>query len=70
MDIVKENLAAMSDQIIADIENCDFLAIDLEMTGISTRGDITDSISSRYEDMRKAVFAYSIIQVGICLFKR
>ena len=70
MDIVKENFAAMSDQIIEDIENCDFLAIDLEMTGISTKGDMMDSITSRYDDMRKAVFAFSIIQCGICLFKR
>ena len=70
MDIVKENFASMSDQIITDIENCDFLAIDLEMTGISTRGDLMDSISARYEDMRKAVFTFSIIQCGICLFKR
>ena len=49
MEITSDNYFQKEQEIITDIQNCDFLSFDLDMTGIAMGGrHFLDSPSERY----------------------
>ncbi|KAJ2704445.1 hypothetical protein H4R19_005235 [Coemansia spiralis] len=73
MDVTRDNFAAALAQFKAAVGSCDFVAMDMEMTGLyesrehqpNARQDTQDE---RYAKLRRSVEAYTVVQVGICLF--
>lgn len=58
-------------RIKQDIENCDFIAIDAEFTGISLpncESTLYDSLQERYSKMRKIATSFMINQFGFSTF--
>lgn len=73
MQVRRDNFPAVFPHFKELIETCDFYAIDEEMTGINVP-EVTESITfspqDSYQSKRLAASRYSIIQVGVCLFRR
>jgi len=79
VNVTKANFLEESNKLIRELPTAAFVAIDLEMTGISlpivsndstTNGDSEkeDTPESRYESMKLVPERYAIIQVGIAIF--
>jgi len=70
----KENFLEQSNDFVNNLPNADWIAMDLEMTGIQLPSreakDICkdESPENRYPFMKLVPERYSIIQLGICLF--
>ncbi|KAG5504376.1 hypothetical protein JKF63_04827 [Porcisia hertigi] len=73
MQVRRDNLPAVFPHFQELLHTCDFYALDEEMTGIGVP-EMTDTItfspSESYHSKRLAASRYSIIQVGVCLFRR
>jgi poly(A)-specific ribonuclease len=73
MQVRRDNFPAVFPHFKELLETCDFYAMDEEMTGINVP-EVTESITFSPEDSyhakRLAASRYSIIQVGVCLFRR
>lgn len=71
MDLVRDNFFEKLPLIEKSICDADFIAIDLEMTGIKseTRVYSFDSSQKGYQKMITAASKYSITQIGLCPFK-
>ena len=66
MEIIKENYSQYEQQIIQDINNCIFVSLDLELTGIANNSrNFLDSPSERYLKMKISAEKYKIIQLGL-----
>lgn len=66
MEITSENYLEKESEIIADIQKCDFLSFDLEMTGIATGNrHFLDSPSERYLKHKISAEKFRIIQLGL-----
>ncbi|KAJ1735022.1 hypothetical protein LPJ61_000775 [Coemansia biformis] len=73
MDVTRDNFAEALAQFKAAIGGCDFVALDMEMTGLfesreQQPNSRVDSRDERYAKLRRSVEAYMVVQVGICLF--
>lgn len=69
MEVVKSNFESALRLLEDLLPRCQFLAFDLEMTGVRGRPETWgDSSEIRYTKLRRVATTYSIIQVGICLF--
>ena len=54
------------------MQTCDFIAMDLEMTGIKMEGEAMgagDLVPVRYERCKRVVENFGIVQCGLCLFE-
>ncbi|CAG9574198.1 conserved hypothetical protein [Leishmania major strain Friedlin] len=73
MQVRRDNFPAVFPHFQELLRTCDFYAIDEEMTGIGVP-EVTETItfapSETYHSKRLAASRYSIIQVGVCLFRR
>jgi len=72
MEVTKENFDQVLPVIAEAIKECDFLAFDTELTGLTTRGQrITglDSVEERYQKIRASATSFQTIQWGLCAFK-
>ena len=66
MEITSDNYLEKESEIISDIQKCDFLSFDLEMTGIATGSrHFLDSPSERYLKHRMSAEKFRIIQLGL-----
>lgn len=73
MQVRRDNFPAVFPHFKELLETCDFYAMDEEMTGINVP-EVTELITfspdDAYHSKRLAASRYSIIQVGICLFRK
>ena len=66
MEITSDNYFQKEQEIIMDIQKCDFLSFDLEMTGIAMGGrHFLDSPSERYLKHKMSAEKFRIIQFGL-----
>ena len=64
MEITSDNYLEKESEIISDIQKCDFLSFDLEMTGIATGSrHFLDSPSERYLKHKISAEKFRIIQL-------
>ncbi|KAI9479772.1 hypothetical protein LPJ78_003393 [Coemansia sp. RSA 989] len=72
MDVTRENFGKALAKFTQAVAECDFAALDMEMTGLyETREhqpSRLDTREQRYQKLKRSVEAYGVIQVGICLF--
>ena len=59
------------ERIMNEIEECDFISFDLEMTGIDSdiNNSLIDTPEIRYLKYKTTAEKYKIIQLGLTLFK-
>jgi len=71
MDVTQENFRKMVLDILRNIANADYVAIDLEMSGISLRqpgehrGNGKPSLQQQYAECKEAASTFQILQMGI-----
>ncbi|KAF9210132.1 hypothetical protein CPC16_011597 [Podila verticillata] len=71
MEIIKDNFEASLPMLKKAIEECDFVAMDTEMTGLALPINVpknTDSLSTRYQKVSTSAGSFLVIQLGICTF--
>ncbi|KAF9416605.1 hypothetical protein BGZ94_010172 [Podila epigama] len=71
MEILKENFEASLPMLQKAIEECDFVAMDTEMTGLALPVNIPkghDSLATRYAKVSTSASSFLVIQLGICTF--
>ncbi|KAJ1665478.1 hypothetical protein IW140_003198 [Coemansia sp. RSA 1813] len=72
MDVTRENFKNALSEFKRAIEACDFVAIDMEMTGLyeskEQQPHRLDTKDERYAKLKRSVETYGVIQVGICMF--
>jgi hypothetical protein len=77
MDVTKETFAEVLPGLEAALQDCEFVAIDFEMTGISlpgnggsSRSNYGDTPQERYTKMYPISSRYNIVQMGVCVFSK
>lgn len=77
MDVTKENFAEVLPGLETALQDCEFVAIDFEMTGISlpgnggsSRSNYGDTPKERYAKMYPISSRYNIVQMGVCIFSK
>jgi poly(A)-specific ribonuclease len=72
MELVSKDFDKFEEDIINRIENSDYISFDLEMTGIENEknNSLIDTPENRYLKYKKTSEKYSIIQLGLSLFKQ
>ena len=72
MELVSKDFDKFEEDIINRIENSDYISFDLEMTGIENEknNSLIDTSENRYLKYKKTSEKYSIIQLGLSLFKQ
>lgn len=75
MDTTRENFEEVLPEVLEAIQGCAFVALDLEMSGISLtdpqfRTNYGDTPQERYAKMRPVASRYNIIQLGLCTFTK
>jgi len=73
MNVTRANIDTATDEFTSLVSTASFIAMDLEMTGISlpgpeTKEHLMDTPSMRYVKMRQVASRFSVIQVGLTLF--
>ncbi|KAI8320672.1 ribonuclease CAF1 [Martensiomyces pterosporus] len=72
MDVTRDNFPQALAEFEQAIAACDFVAIDMEMTGLyedrASHPNRLDTKDERYQKLKKSVESYGVTQVGICLF--
>ncbi|KAJ1799413.1 hypothetical protein LPJ59_001845 [Coemansia sp. RSA 2399] len=72
MDVTRENFKTALSEFKRAIEACDFVAMDMEMTGLyenrEQQPNRMDTKEERYAKLKRGVETYGVIQVGICMF--
>ena len=69
MELTRENYYEIEPIILKDIENCEFIAFDLEFSGlITSKLKIYDSSEEKFQKLKYMAENYRIIQVGITPF--
>mmetsp|Transcript_14027 Transcript_14027/g.16303 ORF Transcript_14027/g.16303 Transcript_14027/m.16303 type:complete len:148 (-) Transcript_14027:514-957(-) len=72
--VTKQNFLKQSNLLIQKLPSAAYVSIDMEMTGIATPSSSihqkhkAESVSERYEKIKKIPERYSVIQIGIALF--
>lgn len=73
MEVTRENFFDVLPFIEESINSCDFMALDLEMTGLSSgkmeRQKRWDSAQQRYTKVRDGASVICPTQFGLCTFK-
>lgn len=68
MEGTESNFAALLSDFVPRLAAADFVAMDLEMTGVdSSQDSLFDSVDVRYQRVREAAERFSVCQVGITL---
>lgn len=70
--ITSSNWAHSLPQIIQDITECSFVALDFEFSGIPCHQSVAarqQSLQERYVELKEAASIYQILQVGITIVK-
>ncbi len=69
MEITIDNYFTIESEILDDINKCDFIGFDLELSGLfPTFESFIDEIEERFSKLRKIALKYNIIQVGLVFF--
>ncbi|KAG0375913.1 hypothetical protein BGX24_008501 [Mortierella sp. AD032] len=71
MEILKEDFEANLPLLHKAISECDFVAMDTELTGLNTPANnhrFPDSLSTRYSKVSASANDFLVIQLGICTF--
>ncbi|KAF9181945.1 hypothetical protein BGZ50_005223 [Haplosporangium sp. Z 11] len=71
MEIHKDNFVASLPLLQKAIQECDFVAMDTEMTGLAAPSNIPkreDSLATRYSKVSVSAANFLVIQLGICTF--
>ena len=69
MEITIDNYFTIESEILEDINKCDFIGFDLELSGLfPTFESFIDEIEERFSKLRKIALKYNIIQVGLVFF--
>ncbi|KAJ2658498.1 hypothetical protein IWW48_003987 [Coemansia sp. RSA 1200] len=72
MDVTRENFAEALREFREAVAECDFAAMDMEMTGLyeskEQQPHRLDSADERYAKLKRSVETYGVMQVGISLF--
>ncbi|KAG0197286.1 hypothetical protein BGX28_009226 [Mortierella sp. GBA30] len=71
MEILKEDFEANLPLLQKAIAECDFVAMDTEMTGLAAPINIPknqDSLSTRYSKVSHSAASFLVVQLGICTF--
>jgi hypothetical protein len=78
MDITRQSFYYLLPRILHELADCDFLALDLELSGISlkpTQGvpikgsSRKQTLQQRYEEVKEAAERYTILQIGLTVVK-
>ncbi len=73
MEVTK---ATWNDAVVAEwrqaVEECDFIAMDTELTGLADgyRSNRCDSAATRFAKNRKAAAEFALTQLGLCAFRK
>ncbi len=74
MDVTKENFAEILPRLEIALQDCEFVTIDFEMSGISlpgsSRPSYGDTPQERYAQMYPISSRYNIVQMGVCIFSK
>jgi len=74
VNVTKANFVQASEDVLKHLKTASYIAIDLEMSGISLPGQKRppkdDTPEQRYQRLKKIPELYSIIQVGVSLFHK
>lgn len=72
MDITRKNFVTLLPEIEAAIAECDFVALDCELSGLrkGKAGHLFDDHEERYVKLRDGCMDYKLIQLGLSCFKR
>ena len=76
VNVTKDNFLQVSDELCMELKKAEFVAIDLEMTGIrdttnegnKNKPSRSDTPEERYRKLRSVPEKYAIIQIGLSLF--
>ncbi|GBG31511.1 PolyA-specific ribonuclease PARN [Hondaea fermentalgiana] len=72
MEVTKANFEAVLPRVLAAVEACDFVAVDLEMSGLYVsdehRPRATNTMQERWSHTRDAGMQIGMLQVGVCCF--
>ncbi|KAG0193270.1 hypothetical protein DFQ28_005888 [Apophysomyces sp. BC1034] len=71
MEIPRQQFSQKLPTIQKAIEECDFIAVDTELSGLHRPGNSrrVDTLANRYAEYREASQRFIIIQFGFCTFK-
>jgi hypothetical protein len=74
MELLRDNFERSLPMLEEAINECDFMAIDIEFTGLDPRGQPTprsesDNIQERYEKVRQQAQDFIPCQFGLCTFR-
>ena len=78
MDITRQSFFYLLPRILNELATCEFVALDLELSGISLKpnqGRLAKSsagkqtLQQRYEEVKEAAERYQILQLGLTLVK-
>ncbi|XP_015789672.1 pre-piRNA 3'-exonuclease trimmer [Tetranychus urticae] len=74
MNVDCSNFTAVLPKVIEEIQKCNFIAIDIEFSGLFCNADCTpslfDSLEERYVKLRNNVSSFIPVQLGISLFTK
>jgi hypothetical protein len=74
MNVTVKNFNETFPKVKEAIDKADFLAFDLELTGLhwdkEAQPNVMDDISIRYQKVRETANNFAIIQFGLCCFSR
>lgn len=74
MDVTKATFADILPEISAALQNCEFVAVDFEMSGINLAGQpritYADTMQERYAQQRVVASRFKIIQMGISIVSK
>ena len=69
MELTIDNYFNIESEILDDINECDFIGFDLELSGLfPTFESFIDDCEERFSKLRKIALKYNIIQVGLVFF--
>eukprot|EP01028_Stygiella_incarcerata_P007813 TRINITY_DN326_c0_g1_i1.p1 TRINITY_DN326_c0_g1~~TRINITY_DN326_c0_g1_i1.p1 ORF type:complete len:548 (+),score=150.68 TRINITY_DN326_c0_g1_i1:93-1646(+) len=72
MDVTRHNFSEALSSFSAALSECNFVSIDLEMTGISQPKDhfhSKEKVDDRFHSLRKTATIFAPLQIGVCTFK-
>jgi hypothetical protein len=72
MDVTRNNFSEALPAFSAALSECNFVSIDLEMTGISHPKDhfhSKEKVDDRFQSLRRTATMFAPIQIGVCTFK-
>ena len=74
MEITRDNFKAALPGLLKDIEESDFVSFDFEFTGLlaspARTASAVDTPRLRYAATRHSAKHFSVVQIGLCMFKR